>query len=182
MEEHQACQEVWNREGMTTFSDYVRYYNNADVIGFVEAVEKMLVNERANNLDMFKESISLPGLTQRYLFMNLPHDEYFVGFGEQHKHLHKLMKDNIVGGPSIIFHRYHECGETRIKGKDLCQKVIGYDANSLYLWCLGQKMPTGFYRLLEKKNNYKDEIKYSSEAIQWLQYIMSSEGVNIRHA
>ena len=94
MEEHQACQEVWNREGMTTFSDYVRYYNNADVIGFVEAVEKMLVNERANNLDMFKESISLPSLTQRYLFMNLPHDEYFVGFGEQHKHLHKLMKDN----------------------------------------------------------------------------------------
>ena len=71
LEEYQSCQEVWNREGMITFADYVRYYNDADVIGFVEAVEKIIANERANNLDIFKESISLPGLTQRYLFQRL---------------------------------------------------------------------------------------------------------------
>ena len=90
---------------MTTFADFVRYYNNADVIGFVEAVDKMITNERDNNkLDMFKDSVSLPVLTQKYLFLNLSRGEYFVG---EHKHLTKLLRDNIVGGPSIIFHRYH---------------------------------------------------------------------------
>ena len=70
---------VWNREGMTTFGDYVKYYSNGDVVSFVEAVEKMIKNERANKLDMFKDSVSLPGLTQRYLFKNLDNNDYFCG-------------------------------------------------------------------------------------------------------
>ena len=125
-------------EGRTTFADFVCYYNNADVIGFVEAVDKMITNERDNNqLDMFKDSVSLPGLIQKYLFMHLSPGEYFVGFGKEQKHLTKLLHDNIVGGPSIIFHRYHEKDVTLIKGKYLCKKVIGYDANSLYLYLPG---------------------------------------------
>ena len=60
-EEYQSCQEGWVREGMRTFEDYVRYYNDADVIDFVEAVEKMIANERANNLDIFKDQSHCPG-------------------------------------------------------------------------------------------------------------------------
>ena len=59
-EEHQHCTNIWTREGIKTFGDYVKYYNNVDVIGFVEVVENIMVNERDNKLDMFKESISLP--------------------------------------------------------------------------------------------------------------------------
>ena len=40
---------------------------------------------------MFKDSVSLPGLTQRYLFRNLG-DDYFTIFGEEHKHLYKELK------------------------------------------------------------------------------------------
>ena len=67
---------------MTTFGDFVRYYNNSHVIGFVEAVEKMIANEKVDNkLDMFKDSVSLPGLSQKYLFMKLsPKTEYFISF------------------------------------------------------------------------------------------------------
>ena len=145
---------------MTTF--VVCYYNNADIIDFVEAVDKMITNERDNNkLDMFKDFVSLPGLTQKYLFMNLSPGEYFVGFGKEHKHLTKVLRDNIVGGPSIIFHRYHEKDVTLIKGKYPCKKIIGYDANTLYLYCLGQLMPTGYYTLQEEKGNYKKETRYS---------------------
>ena len=153
---------------MSTFADYVRYYNNCDIIGFVEAVEKMIANEKNNGLDMFKVSVSLPGLTQRYLFNNLSErdDDYFVGFGPEHKHLARLLRDNIVGGPSIIFHRYQERDKTLIKDKYLCKKVLGYDANSLYLYCLGQLMPTGYYTAQEECNNYRKEIRYSNEAIQ----------------
>ena len=168
---------------MSTFADYVRYYNNADVIGFVKAVNKMIMNERENNkLDMLKDSVSLPGLTQKYLFMNLPSSDYFVGFGQEHKHLVKLFRENVIGGPSIIFHRYHERDVTLIKGKHLCKMVIGYDANSLYLYCMGKLMPTGYYTVQEERNNYRKETRYSRESIQWLEHVMRTENVSIRHA
>ena len=40
---------------MSTFADYVRYYNNADVIGFVEAVDQMVAHEKLRNgLDKYR--------------------------------------------------------------------------------------------------------------------------------
>ena len=61
-----------------------------------------------------------------------------VGISAEHKHIHKDLKTlGIVGGPSIIFHRYHEANITIIKGKNICKKVIGLDENALYLSCTG---------------------------------------------
>ena len=100
-DEFQTCRDVWTREGMTTTADFVRYFYNADVIGFVDVVDKMITNQRDNTIDMFNDSVSLPGLTQKYY-------DYHVGFGKEHKHLTKLFRHNIVGGRSIIFHRYQE--------------------------------------------------------------------------
>ena len=55
----------------------------------------------------------------------------------------ELLRTGIVGGPAQGFTRYHEKDITRIrshiygeKGK-LTEVVIGYDANSLYLYCSG---------------------------------------------
>ncbi|TYZ57451.1 hypothetical protein PybrP1_010839 [[Pythium] brassicae (nom. inval.)] len=62
---------------------------------------------------------------------------------EQSEIFHK-MRSNIAGGPSIIFKRYAESFKTPIRnGPKMCKKVIGYDANALYLWCLGNQMPCG---------------------------------------
>ena len=45
----------------------------------------------------------------------------------------------MVGGPSIIFHRYHEAGKTKIRDKEMedqgkqaktCPKIVGYDVNA----------------------------------------------------
>ena len=46
---------------------------------------------------------------------------------------HDKVRANIVGGPSIVFNRYHEAGRTRILGGYKVQSVQGMDANSLYL-------------------------------------------------
>ena len=104
----------------------------------------MVVIENKNGLDVFKKSVSLPGLTRKYLFSKLQQDnKYFAGIGKEHKHIYKDLKERgIVGGPSIIFHRYQVAGETKFKDKEICKKVIGFDANSLYLWCTAQPMPT----------------------------------------
>ena len=166
---------------METFEDFVRHYNNHDVIGLVEGIKKMLEIENDNNLDLFKDSISLPGITQKYLFKNLEEGDYFVGIGKEHAHIYKQLRElGIVGGPSIIFHRYQEAGKTLIKNNELCQSVYGYDANSLYLDCSGKDMPTGDYVLREKKDNFKKPIRYSKVSLQWLEY--KSIGKNIRHA
>jgi hypothetical protein len=47
------CWKVWNEQHMKSFADYICYYNNADVIGFVEAVNKMLKDYVDRGLDMF---------------------------------------------------------------------------------------------------------------------------------
>ena len=54
-----------------------------------------------------------------------------------------LLKDSIVGGPSIFFTRYHEANKTFIRGGNkLCKNIIRYDANSLYLRAISPYMPT----------------------------------------
>ncbi len=54
------------------------------------------------------------------------------------------MKDSIVGGPFIIFNRYHEGNKTSIREfNKKCKTIIGYDANALYLWAIAQDMPPG---------------------------------------
>ena len=184
MYEYMNCWKTWHAQNMKTFADFIQYYNNADVIGFVEAVDKLLKNNVEKGLDMFKISVSLPGLTQRYIFNRMEEDDYFVGFGREHKHYAKEMRDSILGGPSIIFHRWHERHKTLIKGieDNLCRCVLGFDANALYLYCFGKKMPTGWYSIQNESDGYKMTQKYSKQSIQWLDYVMRTENINIRHA
>ena len=76
-----------------------------------------------------------------YLFNE---DDKITNEERKRNNLFYLLKDSIVGGPSIIFNRYHEANKTKIRNGDkLCKKIIGYDANALYLWAIAQEMPTG---------------------------------------
>ena len=60
------CENAW-QEGLT-FADFVKFYNNADVIGFTEVLEKYLEFNKTKKLDVFKMSMSLPGLTKQCVF------------------------------------------------------------------------------------------------------------------
>ena len=76
-----------------------------------------------------------------------------------------LLKDSIVGGPSIIFNRYHEANKTKIRnGNKVCKQIVGYDANALYLWAIAQEMPTGKHEHIQsvEKNERFLEIKKTS--------------------
>ena len=61
---------------------------------------------------------------------------------------YELLKTGMVGGPSIVFSRYAERGVSKIRSHiyedaKKCESVVGFDANSLYLYCSGQEMPCG---------------------------------------
>ncbi|KAI8519519.1 hypothetical protein Bbelb_027760 [Branchiostoma belcheri] len=167
-----------------------KFYNK-DVVPMLEAIQKMVDFYRDLGIDMLKDGISVPGLTLKYLFMNLESDTYFTLVDNEE--VYKLFKQNIVGGPSIIFHRYHQKGETFIRQKEmtdsgrqpkLCQKVIGFDANALYLWSLMENMPTGYYIRRQAETGFVKEYSAPSRgrmATEWLDWVGHSRGTVIRN-
>ena len=138
---------------------------------------------------MFKQGISVPGLTLLYLFNDLPEKTYFTIFNEKNKDLHDLVKENIVGGPSIIYHRYHEKGVTTLRQNEYgetaqpCRLIVGYDANALYLWSLMQDMPMGWCtrRRVEKDFRPESAQLYGQMAAEWLTWESERTGRPIRH-
>jgi len=115
-EDYQLCQKVWEDNNMTSMKEFLTWYNNKDVEPMLEAIEKMYLYYQNQNVDIFKDEISVPGLTLKYMFQDLP--SYFTIPNEKNKDLYQLYKNNIVGGPSIVFHRYHERDVTTIRPRD----------------------------------------------------------------
>ena len=156
--DYARCQAVWHDNQMKTMRDFLVWYNNRDVIPFLQAIDKQFAFYQQHNIDMFKDGISVPGLSLLHLFNGLPNDTYFTVFNRTNRDLHKLVKDNIVGGPAIIFHRYHEKDVTKIRGgSELCRKIVGYDANALYLWAIMQDMPTGWNTRRREENKFRPQ-------------------------
>ena len=183
-DDYARCQAVWHDNQMKTMRDFLVWYNNRDVIPFLQAIDKQFAFYQQHNIDMFKDGISVPGLSLLHLFNDLPNDTYFTVFNRTNSDLHELVKDNIVGGPAIIFHRYHEKNVTRIRGgSEPCRSIVGNDANALYLWALMQDMPTGWYtrRRAEKQFRPQPAQPYGQMAVQWLTWEAAKNGCTIRH-
>ena len=181
--DYALCQEAWRSDQMTTMRDFLVCYNNRDVVPFLEAIDQQFAFYQQQNIDMFKDGISIPGLTLLYLFNDLPPNTFFTVFNQTNTDLHHLVKDNIVGGPAIIFHRYHEKNVTKIRAGEPCRSVVGYDANALYLWALMQDMPCGWYtrRREEKRFQPQQAQPYGQMAAQWLTSVSFTTGHTIRH-
>ena len=172
--EYRECQRVWEEKDMQNLGDLLEYYNNLDVQPFLCAIAEQTKFYQERGIDMFKDGIGVPGLTLRYLFKTLPSkDVYFSLFSDDQADLHSLLRDNLVGGPSIIFDRYHEKGKTQIRGGEKKVECLeGYDANALYLWSIMQNMPTGTPVIRRKTDNFapKRRGKYGLLAREWIEW------------
>ena len=89
-----------------------------------------------------------------------------------------------MGGPSIIFSRYHKKGVSNIKKIEgnKCQSIVGYDCNGLYSYAIKQNVPMGVYIRRHPDNNFRPEIseKYMDSYV-WMDYIMVKENIKILH-
>jgi G:T-mismatch repair DNA endonuclease (very short patch repair protein) len=210
VEDYCLCQTVWYRENMQTFRDFLVWYNNLDVAPFIVAIDRQQAIYRSKGIDMLKDAISLPGLAIKWMFIEAPQPTHIsrsttpssglagalrdiqpiMLIDEPNKDLYHLIKSNIVGGPSIVFHRFHEAGLTRIRlaiygvYAKLCQLVLGLDASALYLWCLMQPMPTGYPRRRRIEHEFRPDSmrKFSKTAQGWLEHLSWTLGLSIRHA
>ena len=186
--DYKFIQRVWVENKMNTLQDLLVWYQKLDVRPFQEALKTQCDFYASElSLDMLKDAVTIPGLTLRYLFNTLPHHVYFSLVSEQDKDFFQSLHSQIVGGPSIVFKRHIEKGGTRIRGADgkLTQKVVGYDANALYLWALAQDMPTEGYARYQRDQDGLFHLKKASRKEQdcreWLEWVAHEQGINIQH-
>ena len=136
---------------MKTFGDWLEYYNNLDVAPFLEALQKMKEFYTNLGVDIFKDAVSLPGVSQQYILRKTlkgrkgykPPELY-----APNKEAYDMLKAAVVGGPSLVFTRKHVAGETKIRSHQyedvrLTKRILGYDANLLYPSTMMKEMPCG---------------------------------------
>ncbi len=56
--QYNICIKAWKDNNMKTFKDFLEWYNNLDVLPFIEAVEKMKDFYKLKRLDIFNDGVS----------------------------------------------------------------------------------------------------------------------------
>ena len=167
--EYEECKRVFQERGMQTFGDWLEYYNNLDVTPFLETLEKMKAFYTKLGIDIFKDAVSLPGVSMQYILRgtlrgrNPP--ELYAPTGEAYE----MLKGAVVGGPSLVFTRKHVAGQTRILSHKydlarIVQSIPGFDANSLYPSTMTKEMPCG----KETVVHYEDPAQAAKDLISRL--------------
>ncbi len=209
-EDYDLCRKVWSGRDMKSFRDFLVWYNNLDVEPFLEAIEQQSRIYRSKGIDMLKSAISLPGLAIRWLFTQIESPPILTFnsrcsvadvctsvkqslpvmlLDKPNEDLYSIIRGGIVGGPSIVFHRYHEVGLTRIREKTygssakVCGKIVGVDANALYLWSMSQEMPTGYPSRQKESDGFRTSGgRWGSKVAHcWLEFVAASRGIEIQH-
>ena len=127
---------------MSTFWDFLVWFNNFDAAPFVTAVERFQIVYFNKGIDVFKTGISVPGIARQLLFKTAKkQNANFALCDQNNSDLYQTIKQNIVGGPSIIFTRHQCVGKTYIRGQKPCISILGFYANAPYLQAIGQCIP-----------------------------------------
>lgn len=83
---------------MTTMRDFLMWYNNRDVVPFLEAIDKYLPFYKRQLIDMFKDGIGVHRCTP----VSTPSTTYFTLLNEKNNDLHRLVKDSSRGLTSFF--------------------------------------------------------------------------------
>ncbi len=185
LEEYNQCLQKWNERNMRNMKDYLKYYNTLDVRPAMEAIDKHLMLLQQLGIDPLKECFTISGLAFQYLFIR----KYSPLALINRKELFYSLKQSLIGGPSIVFTRHAKVGQTFIKphrytNPRTVKSIQGFDANSLYLSVLLNRMPTGFMIIREASQNFSPRIisNQSFKATCWIEYIEKKRKVKFYHA
>ena len=104
---------------MKSFRDFLMWYNNKDVVPTLEAMQKMIEFYHQKEIDMLKLGCTLPNLANICLHKST--DSKFYPSTESDKYLLEKIREDMVGGPSIVCTRKAVFDETLIrKSTKLC--------------------------------------------------------------
>ena len=115
---------------MATLRDFVKWYNNKDVVPTLEAMQKMMEFYHNKGIDMLKRGYTLRNLANICLHKSTNHK--FFPFVEADKDLQYKIREEMTGGPSFVFTRKAVVDQTFIRNSEnLCKSVVGIDASQL---------------------------------------------------
>ena len=184
VEKYKMIQDKWISEGWVNMGDYLKYYNGCDTGPMVKAINKLMVSYFDQEVDIWKECLSTPGVSRILLMRDAQAQNIiFPLFDECDKDLHYLMRSQICAGPSIVFTRKLERGVTQLAtdSSEVCQSILGYDCSSLYLGQMLHDMPSQTYvrRLKEDSFGPRFRRRYILMYL-WLEMRARADNVHIR--
>ena len=139
---------------MTYFSNFLKWYNFKVVVPTLEATQKMIEFYHNKGIDMLKHGCTSPNLAD--ICLHKWTDSKFYPFSESDKDLLEKIREDMFGGPSIVFTGKTAVDETSIrKSSNLCKSIVGNDASQLYYYLICQPMPTGLYTRWEYDSGTK---------------------------
>ena len=103
LDNYNYLQETWKKNGMTVFKDFLKWYNNKDVVPTLEAMQKMIQFYHNKGIDMLNLGCTLPNLANICLHKSTKYK--FYPFCESDKDLCEKTREDMTGGPSIVFTR-----------------------------------------------------------------------------
>ena len=129
---------------MNSFKDFLRWYNNKDVVPTLEATQKMTAFYHEKDIDMLKLGCTLPNLANICLHKSTV--AKFYPFTEGEKDLLEKLQEDVVDGPSIAFTRKAVVDETfSRKSANICKSFVGIDLSQIYPYSMCPPMPTGLF-------------------------------------
>ena len=148
LDNYNNLQETWKKNGMTAFKDFLKWYNIKDVVPTLEAMQKMIQFYHNKGIDMLKLGCTLPNIANICIHKSTNYK--FYPFCESDSDFCEKIREDMTGGPSIVFTRKAVVDETYIRNSSsVCKSIIGMDASQLYPFSMCQDMPTGLYKRWE---------------------------------
>ena len=127
---------------MSTLKDFLRWNKNKDVVPNLKAMQKMIAFYHDKDIDMLKLVCTSPNLAN--ICLHKTTDIKFHAFTEGDIDLLEKNREDVVGGPCIVFTREAVVDETFIrKSANICKSIVGIDASQLYPFSMCQPKPTG---------------------------------------
>ncbi len=85
---------------MSTFRDWLEYYSKLDVGPFVQAIDAYKQYFLKQNVDVFKDNVSVPGIARRLLYQSgVEQGASFSLIDKGDSDLYDTLKANLIGGP-----------------------------------------------------------------------------------
>ena len=110
----------------------------------MEALQRTIAFYRGKDIDMLKFGCTLLDLANICLHKST--DANFYPFTERDKDLLEKIREDVVGGPFIVFTRKAVVDETFVrKSENICKSIVGFDASQFYPYPMCQDMLAGLY-------------------------------------
>lgn len=177
--------ERWEDKGFTCMRDMLCEYNNADCKPFISALTNLQCEYFAQGLDLWKVSVSCPGLARILLMRHAQaKNTLFPLIHPEDEDLFWLYKAATTGGPSIVFTRKAISGQTYLdpdKKQVLCNSIEGYDCTAMYCQTLRNPFPTFMYVRRFEETGFEPRYRlHYFKMYVWLDYMSKELNCHIR--